>query len=410
MKACTTCHIVQELSAFGNNRNNPDGLQNRCRGCSRQQRENNKIKNINRDFSSIIELDCRKCYMTKPVAEFAPKLNSPSGFDYWCRPCRQQYSKNHRPKYGVTDEDYEERKTYQAEQRKWYHDLKSVTPCVDCGKNNESYCMDYDHVPGRGVKVRNVSRMILSNYPKEEIVAEIAKCDLVCVLCHNKRTFDRINEKYGAETVASKYVLRNLAAITEFKAHPCAICGNQYEEYNMQADHIDPTNKSSNICNLKSCKLETLMAELAKCQVLCALCHRRKSILEQRAKYSVPMQGKPHTPESKAKISAALTGRVRNPAPITKPVVIVQSSAKRRMPSDREQAIAQAYLDGKTIKEIEQTYATGRSSIYRILDRNNIQRSNNFSRWEGKSHSEDTKQQMSSARSLYWANKKETND
>jgi len=49
----------------------------------------------------------------------------------------------------------------------------------------------------------------------------------------------------------------------------------------MQFDHIDPTNKLHNICQLKSCKVERLLDELTKCQVLCALCHREKSIKEQ---------------------------------------------------------------------------------------------------------------------------------
>jgi len=47
-------------------------------------------------------------------------------------------------------------------------------------------------------------------------------------------------------------------------------------------DHIDPSTKLYNICQLKSFKVETLMTELDKCQVLCALCHRKKSIKEQQ--------------------------------------------------------------------------------------------------------------------------------
>jgi hypothetical protein len=142
--------------------------------------------------------------------------------------------------------------------------------------------MDYDHVPGRGQKIANVSRMALNGVPTNIILAEIAKCDLVCALCHNKRTFDRLNEKFGTDYNYSKSVQRNVDIINEFKSHPCVICNKQYDLYNMQIDHIDPATKLFDVCSLKSCKLDFLLSELKKCQPICALCHRRKSIEEQK--------------------------------------------------------------------------------------------------------------------------------
>ena len=66
----------------------------------------------------------------------------------------------------------------------------------------------------------------------------------------------------------------------------------------MQIDHIDPATKLYDVCQLKSRKVEILLAELAKCQVLCALCHRRKSIVEQQDdKYSAPREAPPKRQE-----------------------------------------------------------------------------------------------------------------
>ena len=65
------------------------------------------------------------------------------------------------------------------------------------------------------------------------------------------------------------------------------------------------------------------------------------------------------------------------------------------MPLEKERAIIQAYQKGINISDIEKEFETGRSSIYRILNRNNIPRSNNFTKWTGKKHSEDTKNKMS---------------
>ena len=66
----------------------------------------------------------------------------------------------------------------------WLAGLKDK-PCVDCGKLFPSVCMDWDHV--RGEKVAPVSRLLTRNN-RRAILAEIAKCDLVCANCHRIRT------------------------------------------------------------------------------------------------------------------------------------------------------------------------------------------------------------------------------
>ena len=81
-----------------------------------------------------------------------------------------------------------------------------------------------------------------------------------------------------------------------------------------------------------------------------------------------PMLGKHQTDEAKTKISTALKGRVLSPEAVKK------SAEARKMPIERELAIVQAYQNGDIISKIETDFQTGRSSIYRILDRNNVAR------------------------------------
>ena len=73
----------------------------------------------------------------------------------------------------------------------WPEFLASVKagPCADCGHTYPPVVMDFDHVPERGVKLRAIARMWSRS--KEAIVAEIAKCDLVCANCHRLRTWAR---------------------------------------------------------------------------------------------------------------------------------------------------------------------------------------------------------------------------
>lgn len=81
-----------------------------------------------------------------------------------------------------------------------------------------------------------------------------------------------------------------------------------------------------------------------------------------------PMSGKNQSEEAKTKISKANRGRKLDPE------MVKNRSIKRMMNPEREQAILQSYKDGKIISEIEKEFKTGRSSIYRLLKRNNISR------------------------------------
>ena len=70
----------------------------------------------------------------------------------------------------------------------YLRDLKTKTPCVDCGINYPYYVMDFDHV--RGVKHANVMELV-STLSKKKIDEEIAKCEIVCSNCHRIRTHMR---------------------------------------------------------------------------------------------------------------------------------------------------------------------------------------------------------------------------
>jgi hypothetical protein len=76
----------------------------------------------------------------------------------------------------------------------YLRDLKTKTPCVDCGINYPYYVMDFDHV--RGVKHANVMELV-STLSKKRIDQEIAKCEIVCSNCHRIRTHMRKMAKRG---------------------------------------------------------------------------------------------------------------------------------------------------------------------------------------------------------------------
>jgi hypothetical protein len=54
--------------------------------------------------------------------------------------------------------------------------------------------MDFDHRSSE-LKESGVTRMI-GRSGTERILAEVAKCDIVCANCHRARTFDRRGDKF----------------------------------------------------------------------------------------------------------------------------------------------------------------------------------------------------------------------
>lgn len=91
--------------------------------------------------------------------------------------------------------DHVVEKSASAAQRKrdlqdWYRTLKTGKACAICGGIFQPVCMDYDHLPGHR-KFMEVSKMVRLGYEKEKILAEIAKCQLLCANCHRLLTHER---------------------------------------------------------------------------------------------------------------------------------------------------------------------------------------------------------------------------
>lgn len=71
--------------------------------------------------------------------------------------------------------------------RQQLDDWKAGKPCKDCCGVFPVECMDFDHL---GNKEFQIGQSHLS-YSWEKVLAEIAKCDLVCANCHRIRTKKR---------------------------------------------------------------------------------------------------------------------------------------------------------------------------------------------------------------------------
>ena len=189
-----------------------------------------------------------------------------------------------------------ENKVKNAALGKVYDDFRrslKAKPCMDCGVQYQPYAMEFDHRPGE-----NKSFLIsTTDVRREELLAEVAKCDVVCVLCHRLRTESRHSRKDGAcESVMHRRKYR--ARVRELKKAPCVQCGKTYHPCQMDFDHIDPATKLDSVCNMVNNRRqwELIETEIAKCRLLCVMCHKDHTEIQRTERLAARKVAQESTP------------------------------------------------------------------------------------------------------------------
>lgn len=93
-----------------------------------------------------------------------------------------------REHYRKNKEIYIARTREREKQMKEYVIGLKNNPCLDCEVEypNEPWLMEFDHRTGSD-KVGDIAKIVKSGSWKK-LYAEIDKCDLLCVVCHRRRT------------------------------------------------------------------------------------------------------------------------------------------------------------------------------------------------------------------------------
>jgi len=156
--------------------------------------------------------------------------------------------------------------------RAWIDSLKAGQPCLDCGDSFPPFVMEYDHV--QGDKRFGIGKMM--NHKSERVLAEMAKCDLVCCACHRVRSHARRKTPTTPRLVAFHQWMHTL------KAAPCMDCGDTKAPEAMDFDHVTGV-KTSGVADMWSWSRPKVVAELAKCELVCANCHRMRTVQSLRS-------------------------------------------------------------------------------------------------------------------------------
>jgi hypothetical protein len=81
---------------------------------------------------------------------------------------------------------YKERNLQRRLERKtWFsNEVKKNLACLECGES-DPVCLDFHH-RDQTTKLESVSKLLTDLRSKTKILAEVAKCDVLCANCHRK--------------------------------------------------------------------------------------------------------------------------------------------------------------------------------------------------------------------------------
>lgn len=200
----------------------------------------------------------------------------------YCKACMSSYFKEY---YGQRKERYlrvtnENRRRRQSDWRKQLEQLKSK-PCCDCGKTYPPFCMDFDHLE-REDKIAAIPVMISGNASKERVLAEIEKTEVVCANCHREREHLRYLQLGKKPVHLSPRQRRNKELIEKAKSRPCLDCGESFSLWQLDFDHVRGEKIGGVGYLAMSATTEILIAEIEKCEVVCAVCHRLRTFAHKK--------------------------------------------------------------------------------------------------------------------------------
>ena len=254
MKTCSKCHVPKDPSEFGLGKTYSDGLKCWCRECCRKQA---------RVFARTPEQQQKRKQWADDHKE---RLRQQAKYRWKTRkhiyePARQRWALEHKEEMLALSRER------RVQFRSFIDFLKTGKPCADCGGLFAPYIMEYDHV--RGEKRFAIGRM--TNHRQSRVLEEIDKCDLVCCNCHRVRT----QYRKGASTLTKVQLFR--AKLDALKGKPCTDCGKTFPSVAMDFDHVWGV-KEIGIAQMWCWGWDKVEKELSKCELVCANCHRERSV------------------------------------------------------------------------------------------------------------------------------------
>lgn len=206
---------------------------------------------------------CGRCLLDLDESLFS---NGPDGKQAWCKPCFKAYRAARRAR---AQAQTNARRAWAA---RYVLDLLERSSCADCGLA-DVLVLEFDHV--RGVKRTELARLVNGGASRASLDAEIAKCDVVCVNCHRRRTRSRAAPRRAAPLAGE---VRGRDAIRDGLRGGCVECGERDVDV-LDFDHRADKRHTISAMPRGGYSVASIRAEIAKCEVRCGNCHRRRTVI-----------------------------------------------------------------------------------------------------------------------------------
>jgi hypothetical protein len=226
-----------------------------------------------REVTGSATTHCNGCDRTLPVTHFHRGQSA-------CKGCRREYMRQRGDLHRRQSRNARDKR--RAIARAYLTDILRNGTCTDCGLADPAV-LEFDHI---GPKTTEVGKLVREAYRLERVAAEIANCELVCANCHRRRTRHRVRSwrtdpDWRPETDPRPLRRRNLLFIADhLKSAPCVDCG-EADPAVLDFDHVGM--KRCGVVQLayREASIASLEREIEECEVRCANCHRRRTIIEQ---------------------------------------------------------------------------------------------------------------------------------
>ena len=152
-----------------------------------------------------------------------------------------------------------------ARLRAWVNERKAQRGCRDCGEDDPA-CLDLHH-QAPDEKERAVGELITHGYGRDRLREELTACAVLCANCHRQEHHDVATEGLRGWVHTHK------------TTRGCARCD---EDAPVALDCHHEGEKQETVAELLADgrPYEAVRAEVARCTILCANCHRREHFVE----------------------------------------------------------------------------------------------------------------------------------
>jgi hypothetical protein len=163
--------------------------------------------------------------------------------------------------------------------QEWFRRYKREQLCCELCGEEAAPCLDLHHT---GTKEIGVSQMVNHGYSRERIRSEIADCMVLCANCHRKGHARReagidLPPEADSPTDSTRPGRPQRARVTRYKrdSDGCRRCD---EDDPSCLDFHHPDEKEASVGRMVANRrpIPEILAEIERCELLCANCHRRE--------------------------------------------------------------------------------------------------------------------------------------